>query len=141
MKYQDIAKPFREALGTFEMLRRFGFKSDDIYFHVNPDNVFFVILRTQGREFSMDVGPVRGMSPDQAEEAWKMVATALNQIAIRDQDLARMVEESMAFRETTTLAVVIHNKGIRIPDARARLVAETMAGTGVYPALRAETKH
>lgn len=37
MTYNEIHPVMRTALGTFEMLRHFGFESKDIYFHQNTN--------------------------------------------------------------------------------------------------------
>ena len=67
MKYDDIPEPMRNALATYEMLRRLGFSSDDIHWHQNaaeppgsdePRGMMFVVLQTQGKRFAMRVGIV-----------------------------------------------------------------------------------
>jgi hypothetical protein len=58
MTRDEIHPAMRQALGAFEVLRRFGFNSADIYFHQNADDtpggpephgMMFVVLDTGGK--------------------------------------------------------------------------------------------
>ena len=83
MTYDEIHPAMREALGAFEVLRRFGFKSEDIFFHQNADEppgpepfgMMFVVLKTRGKSFSIRVGVV-DLPYAAWADGWKAVATA-----------------------------------------------------------------
>jgi hypothetical protein len=121
MTYDEIHPAMREALGAFEMLRRFGFASADIFFHQNaaeppggpePRGMMFVILKTQGNDFSIRVGIV-DMSYEAWKGAWEAVATAASEKRVEEAD--RIVTESEAFRLKVPLMMAIQAKGIRVP--------------------------
>lgn len=126
MTRDEIHPAMREAIGAFTMLRRFGFKSDDIFFHQNmdeepgpePRGMMFVVLKTQDKSFSIRVGvvdlPYAGWAA-----AWKVVATALLEGRVDSTD--RIVDESEAFRDKVRLMMAIQGKGIRVPVAQRDL--------------------
>jgi hypothetical protein len=126
MTYDEIHPAMREALGAFEMLRRFGFKSDDIFFHQNADDLqgpepkgmMFVVLKTKGKDFTIRVGVVDSTYEAWAD-AWKAVATAALEKRIPEAD--RIVEESEAFRYKVQLMMAIQNKGIVVPLTQRHL--------------------
>lgn len=125
MTRDEIHPAMREAIGTFTVLRQFGFKSEDIFFHQNehpggpePVGMMFVVLRTQGKEFSIRVGVV-DMAHDAWRESWTAVATAAAEGRVEDAD--RMVAESEARACLVQLMVAIQAKGIRIPVAQRHL--------------------
>jgi hypothetical protein len=121
MTYDEIHPAMREALGAFEMLRRFGFASADIFFHQNaaeppggpePRGMMFVVLQTQGKEFSARVGAV-DMPYEVWKSTWEAVVTAANENRVEEVD--RIVTESEAFRLKIPLMLAIQAKGIRVP--------------------------
>lgn len=122
MTYDEIHPVMRAALGTFEVLRRLGFKSDDIFFHQNgdeapgpePRRMMFVVLKTQGKDFTIRVGVV-DTTYDVWVSTWKTVATAA--LEKRVEEIDRIVEESEAFRSKVQLMVAIQAKGILVPVA------------------------
>jgi|HubBroStandDraft_2_1064218.scaffolds.fasta_scaffold01263_8 hypothetical protein len=127
MTYDEIHPAMRAAIGTFETLRRFGFESDDIFFHQNADEspggleprgMMFVVLMTQGKQFSIRVGVV-DVPYETWKTSWEAVATAASEKQIEEVD--RMLYESEAFREKVGLMVAIQAKGIRIPVAQRNL--------------------
>jgi hypothetical protein len=124
---RDAIHPaMREALGAFEVLRRFGFESDDIFFHQNaeevpgrePKGMMFVVLKTQGKDFSIRVGVV-DLPYEVWIEEWTAVATAAAEKRIVGVD--RIVDESLARSEMVGLLLAIHGKGIRVPVAQLGL--------------------
>jgi hypothetical protein len=126
MTYDEIHPVMRAALGAFEVLRRFGFASDDIFFHQNTDDepgpeprgMMFVVLRTQGKDFTIRVGVVDLPYAEWAE-SWKKVATAAAEQRIEEAD--RIVEESEAFQDKVRLMMAIQRKCIRVPVAQRDL--------------------
>jgi hypothetical protein len=126
MTYDEIHPAMRGALGAFEMLRRFGFKSDDIFFHQNagdppgpePKGMMFVVLRTQGKSFAIRVGVVE-LTYAAWVDAWKAVATAA--LEKRIEEIDRIVEESEAFQVKVRMMMAIQAKGIRVPVAQRHL--------------------
>lgn len=126
VRYGDVHPAMREALGAFEVLRRFGFKSDDIFFHQNmdeepgpePRGMMFVVLKTQGKIFSIRVGVV-DLPYVEWMLTWQAVAAAALERRIEQVD--RMVEESEAARLEVRLMMAIQAKGILVPVAELGL--------------------
>ena len=127
MTREEIHPAMREALGAFEVLRRLGFESADIFFHQNasdavvgpePRGMMFVVLKTQGKSFAIRVGVV-DLPYDAWVSAWQAVATAASERRIAGVD--RIVDESEARRNMLPLMVTIQAKGIRVPAAQRHL--------------------
>ena len=125
MTYDEIHPAMRAALGTFEVLRRLGFKSDDIFFTRNktasphePAGMMYVVLKTQKKEFNVRVGVV-DMPHEEWVRSWTAVAEAARDKRIEEVD--RIVEGSEAFQDKIHLIRAIQSKGIRIPVAHRRL--------------------
>lgn len=124
--YDAIHPAMRGAIGAFEVLRRLGFESADVFFHQNADEppgpeprgMMFVVLKTQGKSFSIRVGIVDLPYAEWAA-AWKAVATAVLERRVAEVD--RIVNESEAFRDKVRLMMAIQDKGIRVPVAQRGL--------------------
>jgi hypothetical protein len=120
MTRDEIHPAMREAIGAFSVLRSFGFKSDDIFFHQNADEspgpeprgMMFVVLKVRGKSFSISVGVVDAPYDDWFR-TWRAVATEVLERRVEQAD--RIVEESLAFRVKAQLMVAIQAKGIRVP--------------------------
>lgn len=116
MKYREIPPPMRNALGTFEMLRRMGFAAEEIRWHLGEGQMMFVVLQTQGQTFAIRVGVLDGYSDERFEAEWTKIAAALVSGAISDGDYSRMFAECEAYTQTGDLALALDAKGIRIPQ-------------------------
>jgi hypothetical protein len=127
MTYDEIHPAMRQAIGAFETLRRFGFVSDDIFFHQNaaeppggpePRGMMFVVLMTQGKQFSIRVGVV-DVPYEAWKSAWEAVATAARDRHVEEVD--RIVNESEASIHKVRLMMAIQAKGIRVPVMQGHL--------------------
>lgn len=136
MNYSDIPRPMREALGAFEMLRRFGFPSADIFWHQNesadpggrePAGMMFVVLRTQGKDFTLRTGVVP-TSYDEWCKSWQAVMQALLAGEIAQEERNRMLEESEAYQRWRDLARAIRAKGIRLPKPDVAVLSDALDG-------------
>lgn len=119
MKYADISPTMRNFLGGFEVLRALGFQSDDIFFLIAGSAqtyqlAAFCVLKTQGKEFSIECGPINSQASAAAE--YKKVAEALSKKEV--ENLEQIVFESEAYVKKVELIMAIGSKGIRIPDER-----------------------
>ena len=115
MKYDDIPAPMREALGTYEMLRRIGFKPEEVTWHLNPDHMMLASLQTQGKEFDIRCGILDARSPEAHLKRWTEVITAYNNRQIPDEDCNRLLVECDAYRMTDEMLGAMRAKGIRVP--------------------------
>lgn len=94
-----------------------GFPADDIFclvaMNIRSDLSVFCVLKTQGKEFSIECGPVE--SEASAALEYKKVAEAGAKNKISQADLDRIWHESAAYLGRVELVVAIGLKGIEIP--------------------------
>lgn len=105
------------GLGTFVMLRRFGFTPDEI-FSGWANGYGFAILRTQGVEFSIKLG-----SFDRGEDAWWKewpAACELWNTAMPSDVRMLCFTTSEAYGNTISLLKALHAKGIVAPAPEAQ---------------------
>jgi hypothetical protein len=119
MRYEEISPVMRGFLGAFEALRRLGFKSEDIYADVcmsarTLQRSCFAALRTQGKEFLLEIGPLE-MSYEQFHEEYLRVASRESIGQILEEDLNRIYTESEAFQRRVDLVTAILLKGFVLP--------------------------
>lgn len=116
MKFSDIHPVLREALGMHQAFRKCGFPSEEIFVSFNPTlpPSMLVILKTQGKEFSVNVGIIN-MSQSKWEKAWTEVCTAVVDNRVNEEDLGVIWESCMAFRDKVGFVVALEVKGINIP--------------------------
>jgi hypothetical protein len=105
----------RRFIGAFEAYRRLGFKADDIFFLVSESARFgvlsaFCLLKTQGKEFATECGPVESQEKAAAEYA------ALAMDKLPEADLERLWDESEPRQNATLFVLAIVDKGFRIPN-------------------------
>lgn len=112
----------KKLLGTFEMVRRLGFLPDDIYAMFANGGVIFLVLKTQGKQFSITIGPWR--SGEQSfKTAWETAAPAWNE-GMTDQERLECLESSEAFHDVISLIHALDKKGITCPEPRVRQIVE-----------------
>lgn len=121
MKYKDIHPTIRQALGCHEGLRKLGFVPDDIFVTFNPDATMLVVLKTQGKQFAITVGFVRGVSREAWETMWSSAATAVRDGSVSQRDLDRIWQESLTRKQSLGFIAGLKAKGIRIPKESERL--------------------
>lgn len=73
----ELEQVLNEALATFEAYRRLGFTSDEIFFTLDSVNIFMV-LQTQGKEFTITCGPRGVLDANQITAEWNKKAEAWN---------------------------------------------------------------
>lgn len=116
MKYSDLPKSVRQALGCYEGFRRLGFEPDVIFFiYMQHQQELFCVLSTQGKEFKINCGPLQV-----TREQWEAMATFIPKLqkVFSEEDLQRIWEESMIFERSLEFLVRIKSKGIEIPKER-----------------------
>lgn len=129
MKFDDIHPTFREALGIHEALRKCGFSSDDIYVYLNPPATFLsmfdpnygktsmlVVLKTQDKDFSVNVGFL-DLNHSKWEQAWKEICAAVIEHQVNEEDLDKIWQSCMAFKDKLGFVLAIGEKGIAIPGS------------------------
>lgn len=117
IKYDQIHPAIRQAIGCHEGFRKLGFVSDDLFVHFNPDNSMLVVLKTQGKDFSVTVGWVEGVSHDEWQELWASAAEAVRDQRVTQKDMDRIWQESLPFNNAHGFLMAIMSKGIRVPNA------------------------
>jgi hypothetical protein len=123
MKYEDVSPTMRAFIGTWEVLRKLGYSADDIFFQPSKSVKLggalgaFCVLRTQGKEFSVDCGPVT--SEKDAGEEYQRVSKAVSAGEIPQEDMDRIWWESEACQRSIQLVIAIQGKGFRVPGNKS----------------------
>ena len=109
MKLLDLPIVIKEAICCHEALRRMGFRSEDIFVVDNMGEIF-VALKTQGKEFNIDIGtnPEKDIQP-----LWE-TATNLYNTSMDDEAL-ELWNSSQMKQTFIALAQALKMKGIAIP--------------------------
>jgi hypothetical protein len=124
--YDEISPPIRAFMGAFLALRKLGFQAKDIYFGVlraaryQGTPCVFCVLRTQGKEFSVECTIILDKKASKAaEKEYQRVAKAVSTDGIAEADLQRIWQESEAYQFKSDFVLAIMSKGIEIrnPDA------------------------
>lgn len=105
-----------ECICAFEVFRRLGFPSEEIYIASDSDKIA-MILRTQGKEFVYLAGHM-SVEPEVLREKWTEMAEKYNAGLVLTDEI---FESSRIMRERIPLLVAIYNKGITLPAAVDKL--------------------
>lgn len=123
MKYDKIHPAVREALGIYEGFRKLGFPSDYIFAGLKPldpkTGVVCIVLKAQGKEFTVDAGLMRATQEEFAE-IWGKTATAVVNREVSPVDLSRIYEESLPYQRSAEFMAALLLKGIETPKRRGR---------------------
>ena len=123
MTYEEISPTVRAIVGGWEAFRKLGFRSCDIYlmvgksFQLGGKLAAFVALRTQGKEFNLEVGPVASVAEAHAE--YEVVAAAISAGHVAQADLDRMWQESECHQRAADFVLAVHGKGFELPGKEA----------------------
>jgi len=130
MKLEDIHPVLREALGIHEAFRKCGFPSEEIFVALNPPATFLsmfdpnyarrsilVILKTQDKEFSVNVGYIDLKLPEW-EKTWTALCLAVINHEVTEEDLDVIWQSCMAFQDKVGFVTAISDKGIDIPGPK-----------------------
>jgi hypothetical protein len=119
MVYDEVSPTIRTFVDGWEAFRKLGFRSKDIYLLVAPSArlggklAAFVALRTQGKEFNLEVGPVEDKGNVQME--YTEVSTRIANGQVPQADLDRMWQESECHKRAADFVLAVHQKGFEIP--------------------------
>ena len=121
---QQIEPEYVEAFGIHEALRKFGFRSDDIFFSIGISANFggrcmHIILKTQGKQFIMTVCKIDDdVTDEQVYNRWSEVATLMSSHMISQDEANRMWQQSQMGKnqdDFEALALAIQAKGFFLP--------------------------
>jgi hypothetical protein len=120
---QDYPQVLVDTWAVHEALRRLGFASEDIFVHVAGNGEaptsgpwLFVVLKTQGKEFSIDIGPLGKLSPEEALRTWHVFCEKWNTREFLDSEAQRMYEARFLKRTSAAgLATGLLSKGFVFP--------------------------
>lgn len=114
-KVASYDAPILEAWAAWELFRRMGFSSDDLAFAVNAIGEVCIVLKAQGKQFSVAValvGPGDAVA-DRLIEQWHRFSETL-QVA-PEQELQTIWDRSLARQRTGETLVLMRAKGFVIP--------------------------
>lgn len=119
MKYDDISPTMRAFIGGREAFRRLGFRADDLYCALAISAHFgalscFVTLKTQGKEFNMEVGLVEDGDAFSAE--YDRVAIAINAGELPEEVFARIWQESGPCMNAVPFILALKARNFRLPN-------------------------
>jgi hypothetical protein len=118
--YDELSPILRAYTGTFVVLRNLGFPSSDIFImtanSAQHGGVLsaFASLRTQKREFNIELGPI-----DSSEQDLLAAYRKLAEEPPPAADLDRMMLECEAWRRKIDLILALRGSGIRIIGDRS----------------------
>jgi hypothetical protein len=113
LKLSDLNPVFREALATFEAMRRFGFTPDQIYMSVGQRSLFCTVKSSIASEsFSIRMGPMP-LSKEEFQAEWEKVCELWKNGT--EKEHLRIWDHSVARTQTAQLLVLLKAKGIRVP--------------------------
>lgn len=109
---KSLPAPYKEAFAMHELLRRLGFGPDDIY-AMYSEGVLIIVLRSQGLEFSMNVGPLNH-TYEEFEETWKKFLFKLKRYEIDEDALVKVWTESEVFKNKVNILFALVTKGFKL---------------------------
>lgn len=121
---REYPQPIREAWATWEVLRKLGFQADDIFWVFaqtlnavpRPGLALNVVLRTQGREFSVTCSP--RLSEGEAkrhEKQARVFMETLNAGKFVEKEMLEVLHASYAWRNKSDMLMVLRAKGFEFP--------------------------
>ena len=100
-------RQLRLVLGTWGTLRHVGFHADDIYVFIGKN--YGVVLKTQGKEFTMAFEEIEGKAED-FHTNWMRIAKSVS--TIPDELANTCMQEWHRTYDVQSLLMSIHSKGI-----------------------------
>lgn len=124
MRYNEITPVMRKFIGTFEVVRSFGFSADEIFLGTVNDLrlgclACHLIIKAQGRSFNIVIGKIKNAETLEAE--YDRVTKALSTRELQDRDVKRMALESEAYNNWPSLVMSLCAKGFVISGTRPDL--------------------
>lgn len=111
MNLRELQTPFKEALACHQGLRRLGFSADDIYV-MYSEGWLYIMLKTQGKEFSIDLGKVN-CNEIEFPKIWAEIVEIFN---TGPEELAILIWENSVMKNNVPLiSDLIRKKGIMLP--------------------------
>lgn len=122
MRYADVSPTMRMFMGTWEGFRKLGYSAADLFCEVHPSVKLggalgcFCVLRTQGKEFSVECGPVM-TSKDFFIAEYQRVAEAVSSGQFVEADLDRIWVECEIYHRKVDFLLALEAKGFTSPKA------------------------
>ena len=112
MDLKELQTPFKEALACHQGLRRLGFSSDDIYV-MYSEGWLYIMLKTQGKEFNIDLGQIK-CNEVEFPRIWANIVETFN-TGPEEQALS-IWDNSVMKNNFKMIAELIRKKGIMLPS-------------------------
>lgn len=129
MTMRKFAPPILEAWATWEMLRKLGFKADDIFWQFQntlnavpkPGMTLSIWLKTQGKELSIVCS--RSMTDAEArrmEADARVFMETLNKDEFDQKEMDEILHASFAWKNQADFLMALLRKGFELPYKRMR---------------------
>ena len=120
-RLDTLPEPAQQVLGLYEVFRRLGFESDDLHLISDSTGIGALVLRTQGREFSVttDCTDPRLADKQEAEVVWAAASALWNSEDVPDADKLAIYEATRDKLDALGLLITLDKYGIEVPVALA----------------------
>lgn len=127
-RMKDYPAVYRDCWALHEALRRMGFESEDIFVVCSGNAAepttgewFFVVLKTQGKEFTITVRPIETLTYDEALAGWTAFVTLVNARTFSLTEMQRVYKTRFLdrFPGPSMLVSALLAKGFTLPRQQA----------------------
>lgn len=114
MKLTEFPLEIQEGLCAHEAFRRLGFEPNEIFICYDPSVcTISSILRTQGKEFSVLIGPTKLLAEEFVEN-WTKASVVFNETA-SNEEILDLWDISVVKYQLSEIIFRLEQKGIIIP--------------------------
>ena len=113
---EEVPVFIREAYCVWNAFRRLGFSADDLFFELDPKNIFITLRPNKNevaeRAFAVLVGPQNGMPRDMIYRLWRSFGEKLRDGGYDNATLDQWWEESQIRRLKVPFITQLQVKGL-----------------------------
>lgn len=127
MRYKDISKPLRVFMGYWEGLRKVGFSSSDIFFHISEhplptrknEKWIFCSLIQGEKKLAIECGKLL-VTEEQAFDEYRSMSDKMNTGQINQMTLDRIWQESRAHKRAFEFVTFLAANGFIVDESLIR---------------------
>lgn len=110
--FDEYPQEFKEAYATFEFFRRLGFPPNNLFVHLRPDGVFFVVLQHLGKEFAVSISRST-FTERELYEKFSELARRISSGEVDEEELQEAWQNSFIFNNKLDALMAMAVKGIQ----------------------------